>query len=72
MRLLHDWPSASYIFTGVFNTYILTVAAHANGEALFEPTELATVPVQPDHETLTVTEATVLNLLLDAPSEETL
>lgn len=52
--------------------FVLTVAAHANGEALFEPAELAAVPIQPDHKTLTVTKATVFNLLLDASSKEPL
>jgi hypothetical protein len=51
---------------------ILTVAGHADGEAFLEPAVLTPVPVQPDHKTLPVSQAAVLDLLLDAPSEETL
>ena len=51
---------------------ILTIAGHADGEAFLETTVLTPVPVQPDHKTLPVSQAAVLDLLLDAPSEETL
>lgn len=51
---------------------VLTVSAHSNGEAFLEPTVLAPVPVEPDHQTLAVAQTAVLDLLLDAPPEESL
>ena len=50
----------------------LTISRHADEEALLEATVLAAVAIQPDHETLSVAQTAVLDLLLDAPAEETL
>jgi hypothetical protein len=51
---------------------ILTVAGHADGEAFLEPTILTPVPVEPDDQAFPVSQAPVLDLLLDTPPEEAL
>lgn len=51
---------------------LLTVAGHPDGKTFLEPTVLTPVPVEPDDQTLAVPQAPVLDLLLDASSEEAL
>ena len=50
----------------------LTVTWHADGQALFEAAILAAVAIQTEYLTLSIAQATVLDLLLDAAPEEAL
>jgi hypothetical protein len=51
---------------------VLTVAGHSDSEAFLESAVLTPVSIEPDHHALPVPQTPVLDLLLDAPSEETL
>lgn len=51
----------------------LTIPAHSHGDALLQSTVLTPIPIDPQYGTLLVFSAwPVLDLLLDAPSEEAL
>lgn len=52
---------------------LLTISAHSNGDAFLQPAVLASIPVDAQNGTLLVLGAgSILDLLLDAASEETL
>lgn len=51
----------------------LTIATHADGDALFETAILTAIPVDSEDAALLILGArTILNLLLDAPTKEAL
>ena len=50
----------------------LTIAGHADGQAFLEAAVLTAVAVQSDDQALAVSQAAVLDLLLDTPPEEAL
>lgn len=50
----------------------LTISRHSNGQTFLESAVLAAIPIEPNDKALAVTKTTVFNLLLNAPSEETL
>lgn len=52
--------------------YIRTISGHADSQALLESAVLTAIPVQSYHQTLAVSQAPVLDLLLYAPPEEAL
>ena len=66
------WGGAKGVGVGLKNAS-LTVAAHADSDALFEATVLTSVAIDPQDGALLILGArAVLDLLLDAPPEETL
>jgi len=51
---------------------VLTIAAHASGEAFLEAAILAAIAVQPNDQALSVPQTAVFDLFLDAATKETL